>query len=193
MINPAGNTYDKFAAKNPLVRRMMNGFKNSLYDFVSDIEFDNVLEVGCGEGYILELLNLPHSLGTDIDWPVLAQARTRFPAGFFAAADAAHLPLPNKCTDLVLGIEMLEHVPDPAAVLLEIKRVSRGYCILSVPREPVWRVLNMARGRYLGAWGNTPGHIQHWSSGAFVQLASRHMRVLAVKQPFPWTMVLTKP
>jgi hypothetical protein len=30
-----------------------------------------------------------------------------------------------------------------------------------VPREPIWRIGNMARGRYLGDLGNTPGHIQH--------------------------------
>jgi ubiquinone/menaquinone biosynthesis C-methylase UbiE len=193
MINYAGNTYDKFGAKNPLVRWMMDGFKNSLYDFVSDLDFNRVLEVGCGEGHILELLNLPHSLGMDIDWPILVEARTRFPAGHFAAADGAHLPLPDKHYDLALGIEILEHVPNPAAVLVEIKRVTREYCILSVPREPIWRILNMARGHYLGAWGNTPGHIQHWSSGAFVQLVSRYMQVVAVKQPFPWTMILCKP
>ena len=40
-----------------------------------------------------------------------------------------------------------------------------------VPREPVWRVLNVARGRYVRWLGNPPGHIQHFSRAAFLALA----------------------
>ncbi|MGH9024727.1 MAG: class I SAM-dependent methyltransferase, partial [Acidimicrobiia bacterium] len=103
--------------------------------------------------------------------------------------DIAALPFPDRSFDLVLAIEVLEHVPRPSDALHEIARVAKGDVVLSVPREPLWRVANMARGRYLSAYGNTPGHIQHWSRRAFVRLVARHLDVTAVRSPPPWTIV----
>jgi hypothetical protein len=51
----------------------------------------------------------------------------------------------------------------------------------------------MARGKYLLQGGNTPGHIQHWSSRGFVELVSRHFEVVKVRKPLPWTMLLCRP
>lgn len=186
----AGNYYDKFNAKNPLVRWMMHGFKTSLTQLVSAVEYENLLEIGCGEGYILELLAPPTSLGLDLDLAILQEARQRYPAAALALGDGTRLPCPDKSFDLVLGIEVLEHVHDPAAFLGEVQRIGRRFCVFSVPREPIWRLLNMARGRYWGALGNTPGHVQHWSSKTFVELVSNYMTVLQIEKPLPWTMVL---
>ena len=49
--------------------------------------------------------------------------------------------------------------------------------------------LNLARGKYLTALGNTPGHVQHWSSQAFVKLIERYFEVLDMRRPLPWTML----
>ena len=38
-----------------------------------------------------------------------------------------------------------------------------AHLLVSVPREPLWRALNVARGAYLRELGNTPGHVNHWS------------------------------
>jgi SAM-dependent methyltransferase len=60
---------------------------------------------------------------------------------------------------LATAIEVLEHVPDPEGTLAEMARVARGgHVLVSVPREPLWRALNVARGAYLRDLGNTPGH-----------------------------------
>ena len=62
-----------------------------------------------------------------------------------------------------------------------------------MPREPIWRLLNLARGKYVAELGNTPGHVQHWSSAAFLRLVRRYFEVLAVRTPLPWTMALCRP
>jgi hypothetical protein len=63
---------------------------------------------------------------------------------------------------------------------------------VSVPREPLWRVLNLARGAYWTQLGNTPGHLNHWSRSAFVRLLLRHGEVVEARSPFPWTMLLVR-
>ena len=76
---PAGNVYDKFNTRNPLARWLMNGFKRSLFELIASLEVENVLEIGCGEGYVLELLGIPASVGLDVDHPILLEAQVRNP------------------------------------------------------------------------------------------------------------------
>ena len=60
------------------------------------------------------------------------------------------------------------------------------------PREPLWRVLNLIRGRYPRDLGNTPGHLQHWSTPAFLALLQEHVEVIELCTPLPWTMALCR-
>ena len=87
---------------------------------------------------------------------------------------------------------MLEHVPDPERTVAEMARVARRHLLVSVPREPLWRALNVARGAYLRELGNTPGHVNHFSKRGFAALLSRHGQVVEVRSPFPWTMLLVR-
>ncbi len=105
--------------------------------------------------------------------------------------DAGQLPFPDGTFDLVLAVEVLEHLPDPARALDELARVARpgATAVLSVPSEPLWRALNLARGKYVGELGNTPGHIQHWTPRSFRRLVSRRFEVRAVRRPVPWTVL----
>lgn len=189
---PTGNTYDKYASANPIERRLMTGFFESLSELLPDQPPKRILEVGAGEGEVavrvrerfpgvaLSVLDLPDpDLGSH--WRELGLP------GLFGSVEA--LPFPDDFFDLVLGIEMLEHVPDPSRALAELRRVCRGEAIFSVPREPLWRALNMARGKYLGDLGNTPGHIQHWSKRAFAAEVGSHFTVTDVRAPLPWTMI----
>ncbi|MCA9691003.1 MAG: hypothetical protein KC636_15460, partial [Myxococcales bacterium] len=89
--------------------------------------------------------------------------------------------------------EVLEHLEDPAAGLAELARVARGHVLLSTPWEPAWRAMNVARGRYLRALGNTPGHIQHFSRRGLLRLAQTRLDVVAVRRPLPWTVLLGTP
>lgn len=189
---PIGNTYDKYASKNPVERRLMEGFFARLDAALPAAAPRSVLEVGMGEGEVAGRVRarFPDArfVGIDLPDPELAEHwEQRQLAGSFA--DITQLPFPDASFDLVLAIEVLEHVDDPDGALQELARVATGSLVLSVPREPIWRAANLARGKYITALGNTPGHINHWSKRSFDQLVGRRFDVQHVATPFPWTMV----
>jgi 2-polyprenyl-3-methyl-5-hydroxy-6-metoxy-1,4-benzoquinol methylase len=195
---PTGNTYDKYGSTNPVVRRLMATFESTLDDLWHKATPGSILDVGCGEGVLTEQwadkLGSGRIVGIDLDDPKLkAEWETRRrPNLEYRVEDATNLSFADGEFDMASAIEVLEHVPDPERTVAEMARVAKRHLLVSVPREPLWRGLNLARGAYLKDFGNTPGHINHWSKRSFVSLLSRHGTVDEVRSPFPWTMVLVQ-
>jgi ubiquinone/menaquinone biosynthesis C-methylase UbiE len=194
-----GNTYDKYGSTNPVVRRLMAGFERTLDELLGQATPNAVLDVGCGEGVLVHkwAQRYPQSriVGIDLEAPDIQAgwAQHQAPNIEYRVLKAENLPFADGEFTLASAIEVLEHVPDPAHTVAEMARVAReGYVLVSVPREPLWRGLNMARGAYLKDLGNTPGHVNHWSKRSFVELLSRHGEVVEARSPFPWTMLLVK-
>jgi ubiquinone/menaquinone biosynthesis C-methylase UbiE len=191
-----GNTYDKYGSRNPVVRRMMAGFEHSLADLFGRAAARSLLDVGCGEGVLTHRWAQQlegRVVGLDLEDPALQAEweKRRAPNLEYRVMKAEHLPFGDGEFDLATAIEVLEHVPDPEHTVSEMARVARGgHLLVSVPREPLWRAMNMARGAYLRDLGNTPGHVNHWSKRSFVELLSRYGEAAEVRSPFPWTMVL---
>jgi 2-polyprenyl-3-methyl-5-hydroxy-6-metoxy-1,4-benzoquinol methylase len=195
---PTGNTFDKYGSSNPVVKRLMGGFHSTLDELWAAAAPHTVLDVGCGEGVLTaewaERLGDGRIVGIDLDDPKLRaewELRTR-PNLEFRVEEATSLSFANDEFDMACAIEVLEHVPEPEATLAEMARVASKHLLVSVPREPLWRGLNVARGAYVRDLGNTPGHVNHWSKRAFVALLSRYGTVEQARSPFPWTMVLVR-
>jgi len=195
---PTGNTFDKYGSENPVVRRLMSGFHGTLDDLWRHAAPSSVLDVGCGEGVLTvqwaERLGNGRVVGIDLEDAKLRAEWTKRerPNLEFRAEEATRLSFADDEFDLAAAIEVLEHVPEPEATLAEMARVARGHLLVSVPREPLWRGLNMARGAYWRDLGNTPGHVNHWSKRGFVSLLSRYGAVEEARSPFPWTMLLVR-
>jgi 2-polyprenyl-3-methyl-5-hydroxy-6-metoxy-1,4-benzoquinol methylase len=193
-----GNTYDKYNARNPVARALMRGFERNLDDLFASTQPRSLLDVGCGEGVLTQrwakLLEPARVVGIDLDDPLLAAewARRTAPNLTYLAQRAERLPFADGEFDLATAIEVLEHVPDPGHTLAEMARCAARHLLVSVPREPLWRAVNMARGAYWRQLGNTPGHVNHFSKSAIVALCARHGEVLETRSPFPWTMVLVR-
>ena len=82
--------------------------------------------------------------------------------------------------------------PPRCAGLARIAELAQPWALLSVPREPVWRALNLARGAYVRDLGNTPGHLNHFSKSAFERFLSTRFELVEVRSPLPWTMALCR-
>ena len=195
---PTGNTYDKYGSSNPVVRRLMASFEATLDELFARADPSSVLDVGCGEGVLTSRWadRRPNGriVGIDLPDPKLEQHWRRSERANleFATGRAEQLPFGRDEFELVAAIETLEHVTDPERAVAELARVARSHVLASVPREPLWRMLNVARGAYVRELGNTPGHLNHWSRREFGRLLARHGELIEVRSPFPWTMVLLR-
>jgi 2-polyprenyl-3-methyl-5-hydroxy-6-metoxy-1,4-benzoquinol methylase len=195
---PTGNTFDKYGSNNPVVRRLMAGFERTLEELFSQAAPGSVLDVGCGEGILsaewARRLEPGRVVGVDLADPKLeAEWAHRGAENLeFRAMRAEQLEFGENEFDLVAATEVLEHVSDPERALAEMARVARQHLLVSVPHEPLWRVLNVARGAYLRELGNTPGHVNHWNRRGFVNLLGRFGEVVEIRSPFPWTMLLVR-
>lgn len=193
-----GNTFDKYGSTNPVVRRLMAGFHGQLDELFELAAPTSILDVGCGEGVLTHewagKLNGGRIVGIDLDDPQLHELwKTRTAPNLeYQVMKAERLPFAENEFDMATAIEVLEHVPDPEETLCEMQRCAARWILVSVPREPIWRGVNIARGAYWKTLGNTPGHLNHWSSGAFRKLLSNYGEVVELRQPFPWTMALVR-
>src|SRR4051794_10596588 len=193
-----GNVYDKYGTSNPVARRLMAGFMAQLDELVGRTGANEAHEVGCGEGELaIRLAGRGIRMrGTDAFPQVLEEARRRAAAAGvdidFESTPVEALDPARHGAELILCCEVLEHLEDSEHALDVLAGLARPCLIASVPREPLWRALNLARLSYVGELGNTPGHLNHWSKRDFVRFLTRRFEVTELRSPTPWTMVLCR-
>jgi ubiquinone/menaquinone biosynthesis C-methylase UbiE len=140
------STYDAWY-ETP-VGRLVDGLERAaILALVAGRSADLALDLACGTGrYAIEHARRGlRSVGVDRSAPMLRVARARAgQAGVspaFVCADGAALPFREGAFDLVTLILGLEFVPDPAAVLGEVRRVLRpgGQLVLAIlNRRGAW-------------------------------------------------------
>ena len=194
---PVGNWENKYESRNPVARFLTHNFIKTIKQIIwqRQTHIKSIAEVGCGEGYLISeihtmvpFLNIKAS---DFSEKIIKTARERFPFLDFYVKSIYDMG-PEDGADFILCCEVLEHLEFPEKALKKLNTITGKYCLLSVPNEPLWRCLNIVRGKYIHDLGNTPGHIQHWSLHQFVKLIKKYMDVLMVKFVLPWTLVLSK-
>jgi 2-polyprenyl-3-methyl-5-hydroxy-6-metoxy-1,4-benzoquinol methylase len=197
-MTAGGNVYDKYATRNPIERRLVEGFLEQVCELSDRTGASEAHEVGCGEGEISVLLARRglNVRGSDVSVEVIEEARRRARAAgvevSYRAAPISNLRPDRDAAELIVCCEVLEHLDDPEAGLDAVASLARPWLLVSVPREPIWRALNLARGKYVRDFGNTPGHLGHWSRRGFVELLRSRVDVVEVRSPLPWTMALCR-
>jgi ubiquinone/menaquinone biosynthesis C-methylase UbiE len=193
----ASYDFSKYTRAGPVSRFLVDRFFSGVHALLRQASPQSVLEVGCGAGFstkrIREMLGPKIRLeASDVEEGMVEAARANNPDLEVTRESVYELHREDDSVDLVLCLEVLEHLERPEDALRELRRVAREWLIVTVPREPLWRLLNMARLRYVADCGNTPGHIQHWSKAGFVRFMERMVEPTAVRAPIPWTQVLAR-
>lgn len=189
------SNFQKHTSRNPLQRRLIGRFHETVASLVDLTGARAALDAGCGEGFALRHIAHGRDLtlvGLDASPEALLVARQLSPEQRFVGGNVLALPFPPGSFDLVLCMEVLEHLDDPARGLAELRRTSREWLLLSVPNEPLFRGANFMRGKNVRALGNDPGHVNHWSATSFARFVSQQCDIVRLETSFPWTIALCK-
>lgn len=196
----AGNSYDKYGTKNPISRYLMKGFIDSVNELVSIANVSDIHEIGCGEGHLSTILAKTNKdrkvRASDFSFHVIEEAQNiaqKVGVNIDFRIASIHDLIPNEdAAELVVCCEVLEHLDDPNGAMDKLAKLARPYLLLSVPREPIWRILNIMRGKYIRNFGNTPGHMQHWSKMGVLRMVERYVDILEIRTPLPWVIALCR-
>jgi len=187
--------YEKFNTRNRVAHATFSRFYGRIGRIVGPVEPASVLDAGCGEGETVKRLRhlMPgHIIGIDHNPDCISYASDRLPGVDFRVGDVCRTGFGDSSFDMVLCLEVLEHLPDPGAGLRELNRVARDHIVVSVPNEPWFRIGfaigNIFRGRYLRRWGDYPEHVQHWNPKTFRVLLDGHVEVQDMWTVFPWVI-----
>jgi SAM-dependent methyltransferase len=188
--------YEKFQTGNPLVRRLIERFYGQLLSVVEPLGASSLLDAGCGEGETLARIgpSLPgKTIAVDLNADAVGFTAARFPAVEVRRESVLDLSFADGSFDLVVCLEVLEHLPDPAAALAELGRVASEDVVVSVPHEPWFRLGSLLRGKYLRGLGNHPEHLNHWSPRTLRGLLDSQLEVVSLVRSFPWLIAHCRP
>lgn len=191
---------DKYTKAGTVGQYLIKEFYKAVSSLINKIpsKIENVLEVGAGQGYSTEKLALmlpkkSNFQASEFESKQVDIFKTRLPSFTVTQESVYDMQRENNSLDLIFMLEVLEHLDNPQLAIDELHRTCSGYLILSTPREPIWRITNMLRFKYLSYFGNTPGHIQHWSTDGLINELSTKFILVSKATPFPWTILLLKP
>lgn len=149
---PICGLHTQFAEPNALVRFART---YRLIEWLHALEFESVLDIGGGEGYLSALIRdlLGPKVAHSSDLSVEANLRAWELFGINGlSSDASRLPFADGAYDLVICSEVIEHLSRPALAIGELMRVARKYVIVSTAefsplgeRERQLRVLTLDR------------------------------------------------
>jgi ubiquinone/menaquinone biosynthesis C-methylase UbiE len=199
------NMHNKYLTGSKLIRFVSQLHMASLIRLIAALKGHaplTVASIGCGDSYVnaailLNCKNVKAITGLDIDRDSLKLSSIVYNQNnlgqTLVQGSIYSLPFETGEFDLVICSEVIEHLDNPSVALLELRRIAKKYCLLSVPNDFIFRSSNLVRLYYLRDLGNTPGHIQHFGILSFVGFVKKYFRVLSVQLPAClWIVVLAQ-
>lgn len=174
--------------------------RDLLYSVVAIHGSPQVLDLGCGQGYITEALrqsvDSAEFSGLDYSVSAISYAHKHFQRIDFIVADAYATPYADGFFDVVVCNNLWEHVPDPLMLLTEIKRILKagGYLIMSTPSRYRWgNLVRILRGKPVIFMSKhhvteyTVGQVKeqlHYGGFEVIKLVSRDLPVKRISTRF---------
>jgi 2-polyprenyl-3-methyl-5-hydroxy-6-metoxy-1,4-benzoquinol methylase len=193
-VNQDYGNLQKHLNPNPVQRYLLWRFHRQIASLLKATGAEKILDAGCGEGFVVSYLLQGNDrlaiTGIDCSPQAIEMARQMVPGVLFNVGDLREMPYSDDSFDLVMCLEVLEHLPDPHKGLRELRRVTSAHCLVSVPHEPFFRATNFLRGKHVPAWGRDPEHLQHWTARQFHCLMEQHFEIERFVYSFPWVIVL---
>jgi 2-polyprenyl-3-methyl-5-hydroxy-6-metoxy-1,4-benzoquinol methylase len=196
-IDERSSNQIKHESRNPVQRALINAFHNKAIELINRAQPRTILELGCGEGFVLSALaegGIQAELtGVELSERAARIARERLGSrAKIEHRDARELIDDGRRFDMVIMLEVLEHIPNPGQMLPILDRLSNGWLLLSVPWEPVFMASNFLGGKNITRLGNDPDHCNHWGRRGFHKFISTHFDIIEMPIVFPWTMALAR-
>lgn len=139
------------------------------YEWARSFTHGRVLDAGSGEGYgaavLSEVADL--TIALDLDQPTCAHARRRYPGIQPVAGNLWCWPLASHSLDMVISLQVIEHLWDPGSFLTEARRCLRpgGLLLVSTPNR-----LTFSPGLGRGERPLNPFHVQEFDGEQLVAL-----------------------
>jgi len=198
-VNVDTSNYRKHTSDNPVQRRLIDRFHEKITGIITDLQPRTLLDAGCGEGFVDEILlrAMPdlQITGFDVLPDSVKLAQMRNPRATFGTGSIYDIDQPDNSFDVVIALEVMEHLHEPDKALAEMARVASGYVVMSVPHEPFFCLANAARGKNLDIdpKGSDPDHRNFWSRRKFGEFVSRELDVVTLTGSLPWTICVGRP
>lgn len=189
---------EKYQSKNPIQTKIIERFVKKIGENLSDIKYNSLIDIGCGEGLFLQKLNSLYPInkkikvyGIDLNEESLKLAKYNFPMGNFKKGNVYKIPFKKNSFDLGLCLEVLEHLDKPDKCIEEIRRVSKN-AIMSVPNSLVFRSLNFIRFKNIKRFGEDKEHIQRFNPESFKSLLEKYFKQIKIIKSTPWLIGICK-
>lgn len=184
----------KYLTLNPLKKILINRFLGNIDFYIKKFHPKTILDVGCGEGFVDQFLikkNPQYRIsGIDISPESIRLAKKRVPELLARQGNVYNLSFKDNSFDLVICMEVLEHLDKPQKAIKEIRRVSKKYCLFSVPNEPIFSFLSLLSGSYIKRLGRHPDHINYWSKKSFQNLIQRYFNKIIMYTYIAWIIAI---
>jgi ubiquinone/menaquinone biosynthesis C-methylase UbiE len=138
----------------------------------------NILDVGCGDGYITSQISqeFKEVIGIDISEQAVRIAKTKNPKIVFTVASCINIPFSDNSFDTVVASEIIEHVnyEDGKTLLKEARRILKpqGKLIISTPN------LSNPYMKFLQIRHKNIEHLKEYTKKEFAKLISTHFKII---------------
>lgn len=140
---------------------MSRHIRRNILSLIEPLQFDTVLDVGCGQGSLLAEIHRKFPqvklYGSDFSTSAIRMARQQAPSGTYLVFDLERGGLSCQF-DLVICSEVLEHIPDDRTALRHLAQMTGKYLVIST-----------VQGRMRRFEAKAVGHVRNYAYGELVR------------------------